>query len=129
MDELQTRYEHSCFSMVYKNELLKCYKKDSTIYSGENFKTNILCFQQVRPRNTSYKRVTKMLQTKIKAFRIGDSRTRYHCFQLLLVPTKIQYPKNHFPETLLNFSLILHLSTPRLAEKLLIKSDSNESSL
>ena len=73
-------------------------------------------------------RVTKMLQTKIKVFRIGDSRTRYHCFQLLLVPTKIQYPKNHFPETLLNFSLILHLSTPRLAEKLLNKSDSDESS-
>ena len=95
---------------------------------GREIVTNPKGNNNLRPISRLQIRVTKMLQTKIKVFRIGDSRTRYHCFQLLLAPTKIQYPKNHFPETLLNFSLVLHLRTPRLAEKLLNKSCSLETS-
>ena len=60
LDELQTRYKHRYFSMVYKNELRICYKKESTIYSGENFKTNVVSIPIVRPRFTSYERVTKI---------------------------------------------------------------------
>jgi len=48
LDELQTRYELSYFSMGYRDELRICYKKGSTIDSGENCRSNILIFQWFR---------------------------------------------------------------------------------